>query len=126
VNGLIIIILIYVDDLLIFASKGEMEMLQKLLIAKFNNITMEISEDLSYLGMQLTRSNGNVYIGMNFYMEQLLKDWQPDTKCRSPGDKDAFVVHNESKLLCKAKRKIFHSMVARILYILKRVRLDIW
>jgi Mg-chelatase subunit ChlI len=47
VNGLIFCILIYVDDLLIFASNLEVEALRKLLTDRFNTITMEVVNSLS-------------------------------------------------------------------------------
>ena len=52
-KGMIFIILIYIDDLLIFASKAEMEGLRKLLVKLFKNISMDIGMSLSYLGMQI-------------------------------------------------------------------------
>ena len=52
-KGMIFIILIYVDDLLIFASKAEMEGLRKLLVKSFKNISLDIGMSLSYLRMQI-------------------------------------------------------------------------
>ena len=54
VNGLIFCILIYADDLLIFASKLEVETLCKLLTDRFNTIMMEMVNSLSYWGWRLS------------------------------------------------------------------------
>jgi hypothetical protein len=52
-KGMIFIKLIYVDDLLIFASKAEMKGLRKLLVKSFKNTSLDIGMSLSYLGMQI-------------------------------------------------------------------------
>ena len=57
VNGKICIILIHVDDLLIFASKQEMDGLCMLLTEAFKSITMEVEKEISYLGMQIEGKN---------------------------------------------------------------------
>jgi hypothetical protein len=124
VNGKIFIILIYVDDLLIFATQEELDRLKKLLIAAFKNISMEVLNVLSYLGMQIIWKDGQFTIEMDFYVKQLLKDWMHVAKRYSPGNKDTFKVDSTAVLLNEKMRKVFHSMVARVLYVSKRVRMD--
>ena len=51
INGMIFNMLIYVDDLLIFAMKDEIEAIGKLLTGVFKSITIEIGQELLYLGM---------------------------------------------------------------------------
>ena len=51
--SLIFCILIYVDDLLIFSLKADMEWIRKFLTEAFPTITMSVYNMLSYLGMQL-------------------------------------------------------------------------
>ena len=69
VDGMTFVILIYVDDLLIFAMKKEIEALRALLTEAFKTITMEIGASLSYIGMQIEWSVGAFVIGMDYYLE---------------------------------------------------------
>ena len=66
---MIFIILIYVDDLLIFAMKEAMEAICALLIEAFKSITMEIGRELSYLGMQREWMAGAFEISTDYYFE---------------------------------------------------------
>jgi len=124
VNGLIFCILIYVDDLLIFASRQEVEALQKLLTDKFKAITMEVVNSVSYLGMEIEWKARSFSVNMDFYVEQLVKDWGQLPVKHNPGRRDSFHLNENAILLTESKRKAFHSMVQRILYVAKRVRMD--
>ncbi len=42
-----------------------------------------------------------------------------------PRTKDTFKVSDEAELLSEAQRKVFHSLVAKLLYMSKRTRLDV-
>ena len=68
-DGLIFIILLYVDDLLIFANQAEMDGLRALLTAEFKSIVMEIGKDLSYLGMQIVWMAQGFEIVISHYMK---------------------------------------------------------
>ena len=74
-DDMIFIILIYVDDLLIFAMTLEMDILRALLTEAFKSITMEVDQKLSYLGMQIVWSDAGFDISMEHYVKQLLGDW---------------------------------------------------
>jgi hypothetical protein len=123
-DGMIFIILLYVDNLLIFANQAEMDGLQALLMAAFKSIVMEISKDLSYLGMQIVWTAQGFEIGMGHYMEQLVKDWPTSVYRTGPGMKDTFKIDPMSPLLKEWEQNLFHSTVARILYLVKRIRMD--
>ena len=124
VNGLIFCILIYVDDLLIFASKLEVETLRKLLTDHFNTITMELVNLLSHLGMEIEWKAQCLSVNMDFYVEQLVKEWGQLPIKHNPGGKNTFTLNEDAVLLVESKSKVFHSMVQRILYVAKRVRMD--
>ena len=85
---MIFIILIYVDDLLTFMMKDEMKALRALLTEAFKSITMEIGRELSYLGMQIEWTVGAFEISMDYYLEQLVKDWLNVLYRSGPGAKD--------------------------------------
>jgi hypothetical protein len=121
---MIFIILIYVDDLLIFATALEMEILRALLTEAFKSITMEVDQKLSYLGMQIVWSDAGFDISMEHYVKQLLGDW-PNVLLRTGlGTKDTFKLDVLSPALAEKPRQLFHTTVARILYLVKRIRTD--
>jgi hypothetical protein len=124
-GGLIFCILVYVDDLLIFASQAETERIRKFLTKAFNTITMSINNSVSYLGMQLLWKNRTFTIDMAFFVQQTLKDWMHLPIRNTPGAQDLFTINETSPLLAERSRQIFHSTIARILYLAKRVRGDI-
>jgi len=124
-GGLIFCILIYVDDLLIFASSAETERIRRFLTKAFTTITMSIDNSLSYLGMQLLWKDRTFTVDMDFYVRQTLKDWMHLPIRNTPGTKDLFKINDTSPLLAERSRQIFHSTIARILYLAKRVRGDI-
>ena len=69
VDEVICIILIYVDDLLIFGNQQEMDGLSALLTAAFSAITMTIGQELSYLGMQIEWTPAGFQVLMEYYIE---------------------------------------------------------
>ena len=124
VDGVIYIILIYVDDLLIFGNQEEMDGLSALLTASFSAITMTIGQELSYLGMQIEWTPAGFQVSMEYYIEQMLKDWPGVIFRTGLGTKDTYKIDGESRLLAEKDRKLFHSAVARVLYLAKHVRPD--
>jgi len=124
-GGLIFCILIYVDDLIIFASRAETERIRNFLTTAFNSITMSISNSISYLGMQLLWKDRCFIVDMDFYVRQTLKDWMHLPEKTNPGARNLFQISETSPLLSDKSRQVFHSTIARILYLAKRVRGDI-
>ena len=124
VDGMIFIILIYVDDLLIFASQAEVDGLRDLLTASFSAITMMIGNELSYLGMQIEWTSNGFQVSMEFYIEQMLLGWPGVLLRAGPGTKDTYKIDEVSQRLAEKERVLFHSTVARVLYLAKHVRPD--
>jgi hypothetical protein len=58
------VIVINVDDLLMLATKKELDALKALFIAQFKWITMEVSDEVSYLGMQINRRDNQFEVSM--------------------------------------------------------------
>ena len=114
VVDMIFIILIYVDDLLIFATVLEMEILRALLTEAFKSITMEVDQKHSYLGMQIVWSDASFDISMEHYVKQLLGDW-PNVLLRTgPGTKDTFKLDVLSPALAEKPRQLFTTVVRYI------------
>jgi hypothetical protein len=66
---------IYVDDLLIIASKREIEHILKLCVKEFQWVMMEVGTILLYLGMQLEFLLGVVCIDMQNYISKILQEF---------------------------------------------------
>jgi hypothetical protein len=118
-------IMIYVDDLLILATLTEIESIRKLLIDKFKTITIEVMESLSYLGMQLSRTEQETTIDMSYYTAKIVEESGGVIKKSTPGTRDTFSIDAELPMLSASEREAFHSMPAKILYLAKRARPDI-
>jgi len=103
-------LVVYVDDILMIVSEGEMERLHWLFIEEFRLITMDVGKEQSYLGMQISFLVKITKRIMNQY--------------QNPGRKDLFMVEEENEL--KGDRaRVFHKVVAKLLYLAKRARPDI-
>jgi hypothetical protein len=118
------VITIYVDDLLIFAEKREIEALRALLMDKFQWITMVVENSVSYLGMQIDRWDNQFEVGMDFFVQKLLAPYESLPVRGTPGTKATYQVDGSSARLVEAERKIFHTETAKLLFLAKRVRPD--
>ncbi len=84
-NGGTHIIIIYVDDLLILASREEMNVLREILVNKFRWITMAVEDSVSYLGMQIIRWDNQFEVGMEFFVKRLLDPYSSIPVQSTPG-----------------------------------------
>ena len=86
---------------------------------------MNVENVLSYLGMQIMLEPGVVTVDMSYYLEKLLEGYDNLPPCSTPGKKTFFAVDEATETLPEAERKVFHTAVARLLYLSKRARPDI-
>ncbi len=117
-------IVIYVDDLLILASKQEMKKLKKVLMQCFEGITMEVQYAVSYLGMQINRWDNQFEIEMYHYLEKLLQPYAELPMRCTPGIRTVYQVNESAEKLKENERKMFHTETAKLLFLAKRVRPD--
>jgi hypothetical protein len=81
-----------------------------------------------FLGMHITyNDDGTASIGMKEYLEEAIEDFgERITRfTASPAKRDLFEIDEKSKALGEEKMGVFHSVVAKLLYVSKRGRLDI-
>lgn len=119
---------IYVDDILIAAEmEADARNLLKFLQKKFKNITLNEGSIISYLGMNfhLDYDNGQVKVTMDKYIEDVLQVCGVAGNSKTPALSDLFYVDLNSPPLLPDDKEHFHSMVAKLLYLAKRVRPDI-
>jgi hypothetical protein len=117
--------MIYVDDILMLADEMEIKCIEIFFKAEFTWITMNVENVLSYLGMQIMLEPGVVTVDMSYYLEKLLKGYDNLPPCSTPGKKTFFAVDEVTETLPEAERKVFHTAVARLLYLSERLRPDI-
>jgi hypothetical protein len=121
----IFLLLIYVDDILVIATREEMERLRARFIAKFQWITMEVGITHSYLGMQIKLFDGYTTIDMIHYIEKMLTEVNSEKTFATPATKKIFDVDETAVVLNEEERKKFHTLVAKILFLSKRARPEI-
>ena len=113
-------LVVYVDDILILAKDEKlvgyiMDEMEK----RFGEVTKHKGEVLNYIGMTFDFSmKRKVIIKMQGYVEDLMK-YVSGREASDPARSGNSVLLNEKE------RKFFHTLVAKLLYLGKRVRPDI-
>jgi hypothetical protein len=122
-----ITIVLYVDDLFItFKRKSSIQWFIDLTKSKFHSITIHDGPIVPYLGMKFDfTSKGKVRISMEGYIIATLRTTNITEFSKHPASLHLFTVREDAIKLTEADKVHFHSMVARLLYLAKRVRPDI-
>ena len=95
---------------------------------KFGKMTVTRGKTHIFLGMKITlQDDGTVKIEMKDYVKEAIEAFGEDvTKhAANPARKDLFEIKEDSPKLCKERADRFHRIVAKLLYISKRGRIDI-
>jgi hypothetical protein len=122
-------ICVYVDDLFITCLDHDV-------IEEVLSDLKEVYKDLkikrglvhSYLGMTFDYSiPGEVKVTMENYVDELLKfcEIREDASSTVPAAPYLFNIRDDVQLLDKKHKDLYHTVVAKLLYLSKRVRLDI-
>ena len=129
-NNRIVFLSVYVDDIMLLAPEEDV---LNLVLRDIQNILPDITihngRVHNYLGMVFNfNENQQVMISMDQYIKDFLADFDFDANSGSanaPGGPDLFSVDVHSKLLEDTKKEFFHSSVAKLLYLAKRIRPDL-
>jgi hypothetical protein len=116
---------LYVDDILLIAERLEIERVEKAFQAEFRWITMAVGNSHLYIGMKLMVDKGYVILDMRYNLQNLLEPIDNPQVKVVPGNKETFAVKEAAERLNLKKKTIFHSAVAKLLYLSKRARPDI-
>jgi hypothetical protein len=73
VRNQIFLLLIYVDDIVIFADEVGLKCIESFCKEEFTWITINVGNIVSYLGMQIMLEQGVVTVGMTYYLKKVLK-----------------------------------------------------
>jgi hypothetical protein len=117
---------IYVDDIL--ASSEDASAIDEVVAGlrkEFDEVEVDFSDDISYLGMRIRRAKGKVTVTMFTYIADLIKYAGFTGVKTSPAEGDIFEIDESSPLLNRKAAKEFHTIVAKTLYLAKRARPDI-
>jgi hypothetical protein len=87
-------------------------------------VQFEVSGRLSYLGMQIEMKETGTVIDMTFYVKELLEGVDVLVRA-SLGTKFTFTIAENTMALAEVDRKVFHTKVAKLLFLSKRARPDI-
>ena len=118
---------IYVDDLLCCCKEEDgLKWLAQALRDEYTDIQVNEGSLHSYLGQTFDFSQpGKVRITMEGYVQDLLTLYEVDHYAATPALSNLFTVKPDSPKLDQAASDEFHSRVAKLLYLAKRVRPDI-
>lgn len=120
-------VIVYVDDLMVTSKdKGKVESIVSALEGKFKTITVTRGFEHSYLGMQFDFSvTGRVKISMPGYINDVIEYSEVTGLSRTPAGENLFDVDPISPLLDVDNANRFHTLVAKLMYLAKRVRPDL-
>jgi hypothetical protein len=120
-------IMVYVDDLLVTCVDQEAieEVIRQLGDAFEGDVKSCSDKDLSYLGMHLKIREGSITISMVAYLKGILEELDVKGTVTTPATANLFVVNAASPTLTTAEAKKYHTVVAKLLYLAKRTRVDI-
>jgi Reverse transcriptase (RNA-dependent DNA polymerase) len=131
-KGSQVTIIVHVDDLFITASsESELDRviasLDRLYSDAVHSITIQRGRVIEYVGMVFDFSENKVVrVTMDEYVNDLLKELSDiPGESDTPATGDLFKVKAEAEKLGDSQRERFHSIMAKVLYLAKRVRPDL-
>jgi hypothetical protein len=116
----------HVDDLLIACGNDKlMNNVIAYLHKQYNDVKVTRGNVHKYLGMQLTVFDNFIELDMNDYCKKVLAEYGIRGSATSPGTVDLFKDDTETKLLNDKDKERFHTFVAKLLFVARKVRLDL-
>jgi hypothetical protein len=129
INGKQCSIVWYVNDNKIsHMDKNVVTEVIKKIARSFGEMTVTRGKEHVFLGMDITfHDNGTASIKMKDYIKEAMDDFGEDINksVSTPAKRNLFEIDHESCLLTNKDSETFHSVVAKLLYVSKRCRLDI-
>jgi hypothetical protein len=95
---------------------------------KFGKMTVTRGNEHVFLGMHIKyTNNGTAVITMRSYLQEAIDEsgLEITRKAATPAKKDLFEIDINSPALDKKEAEVFHSVVAKLLYVATRARTDI-
>ena len=122
-----ITITLHVDDIMMTSvSEEAMNEIVSALQDKYKSVQVTKGSIHAYLGMRFDYSVvDKVTITMGAYTKDMLSTHMIEGTASTPALENLFVVREDAKLLPEEGRKLFHTQVAKLLYLAKRTRPEI-
>ena len=127
VNGFQMTICWYVDDLKVsHMDADEVKKMMNTIEDQFGKMNIVYGNNQSYLGMNISIHDRKVHISMQRYLEESIMAFgEPiNSGAKSPSTR-TLMQTDKSEPLSEKKTIIFHHIVAKLLHVTKRARLDI-
>ena len=129
INDNVCTIIWHVDDLKISHLSSEVvESEIAWLETIYGELTVNRGDQLTYLGMDFDfRIPGEVKLSMLNYLKEIIDDFPGElmASANTPANSNLFEDGNESPLLCEKEAKLFHHIVAKVLWASIRARPDL-
>eukprot|EP01033_Poteriospumella_lacustris_P014441 gene14441-10319_t len=117
---------LHVDDLLVTAPNDKMiEDLVSQLRKSFAEVKLNQGDSIGYLGMRIRRTNPDIEVDMNAYIQDCLEWFEVKGAANTPAESTLFESNETSTKLTGNQKERFHTAVAKLLYAAKRCRPDI-
>jgi hypothetical protein len=126
-NGNQVTVCVYVDDLLLTSvNVTALEATLSFLTDKYRDVKYHRGELHSYLGMSFKFDVPRVVsITMEGMVKDILREYEVTGKASSPATANLFIINGESPLLDPGRANEFHSRVAKLAYLSRKVRPDL-
>jgi len=126
-DGAQLTVAVYVDDILMTSTnEEEMEELLEAIKNRYGDVKSHRGDVIEFLGMSVDMSiPGSASITMKGMETSIVEDAPTERSTRktnSPAADNIFDIDEDCPLLQERERSEFHAMVARLLYLAKRVR----
>jgi hypothetical protein len=120
-------LLVHVDDILCACKhQPAHDELRDHLKKVFVDVNFETGLKLSFLGMTISAEiKGRAVLSMQGFVDEFVNDYPGDKNVSSPSNGDLYVIEDTDVLAKEVDRKSFHTTVAKLLYLGKRIRPDI-
>jgi len=116
----------HVDDLLVTSKlESAVESAITLIESNFQSVSVTRGLKHSYLAMNLLIGKNGIDVDMIGYLDKMLEGRQTGKKVSTPASDELFTIDELAQRLSAPESKVFHSDVAKLLYVAKRTRLEI-
>ena len=117
---------IHVDDLIISCEKQhQIDILINELTNIYKRVKVQRDGTLKYLGMKFIIDGDKIKVDMSDYIKEILQENNITGVASTPANCNLFNIHDNSILLNNSEKELFHTNVAKLLYLAKRSRPDI-
>jgi hypothetical protein len=119
-----VLIGVHVDDLLVVGSSTALiNDFAKAMEYRFTAITFNNGNSLLFLSIKITTSEGGIELDMANYTKRTLEEFGIEGVSKTPASEN-LLVDDESEALQEEDKIKFHSFVAKLLFLVKRTRMD--